>query len=874
MIVTTLVPISVLGVLLVLVNPLRERDAIRHGMKDTARALSIAADRQARIAIAGLQALATSPSLRDGDYPSFRKQVDLFLASHEGWISVVDETGQQHLNTRLDPTAALPRTNNRVWLDHIFGASDVYIAGAVTGPVVEEPFVAISLRVQRPTYPVALTLSIAPETLTRLLQEQRLPEGWIGVITDSEGTIIGRTQSPEFIGRAMPLRLTSPSGLTSTVTLEGTPVYIAWTKSKVTGWSTGVAATTGIIDFKVRDRVLYIVIAALVVLLLTATLSFLLSRRVIRPLASLAEAVSRSSTSPEQLPRPVTGLTEIDALTSAFRSKLTDMTAAVTSRDRVEAELRDREAKLHDLVRTLDLAAIMIRGMDGRIKFWSKGCEALYGWTSHEAVGNIAHELLETEYPIPREQLEAILIKEGSWSGDFMQRRRDGYLLTVAVQKALQRGEDRQPVAVLESLSDVTALRQARLELTHLNEHLELRVREEIAAREAAQVRAAHAERMHALGQLAGGIAHDMNNVLQATTGGAALVERRPDNVTQVRRFARMILEAGMRGTSITQRLLAFARKSDLRAEVIDVGELFNGSQEILSHTLEVNISIRVVEMAERFQLVADKGQLETVLVNIATNSRDAMPSGGTITFTARRQLVSPDAARCVELQAGSYIVIAIADTGVGMDQTILARAAEPFFTTKGVGRGTGLGLATARGFAEQSGGRLQIDSTLNVGTTVSLWLPEARSNQPLDEERGRRVSNFRDAERRVLLIDDDTLVRETIASQLEESGYVVTATTSAEDALSLLHSGGHVDCIVTDLSMPGMDGLTLIKLAQRDQPNLPAILLTGYAQDTTALAIGGAISGTFSLLRKPIQGDELSDRIASLMASLPEIGR
>ena len=634
----TLVPISVFGAFLGLLNPIREREAIRQGMTDTARALSLAVDRQARIAITGLQALATSPSLLDGDYTRFRKQVEQFLASHDGWISVVDETGQQHLNTRIEPAAPLPRTDNREWLEHIFAARDVFVTGAVTGPVVKQPFVAISLRVPRASGPVVLTLSIAPETLTRLLQEQRLPEGWIGVIADSDGTIIGRTHGSELIGRPMTLRLLGPSGLTSAVTHEGTPVYIAWTTSKLTGWSTGVAAPTSVIDGKVQDRVLYTAIAAVVVLLVTAALAFLFSRRVVRPLTSLAAAVSRSGTTLEELPKPVTGLMEIDTLAGAFRSKLGDMMAAITSRDRAETELRDRETKLNDLVRTLDLAAIMIRNMDGVIQFWSKGCEALYGWTSEEVIGRVAHEVLATEYPIPREEIEAILVRDGSWFGDLVQRRRDGYLLTVSAQKALQRDEDGHPVAVLESLADVTALRQARLELTRLNEHLESRIREEIAAREAAQVRAAHAERMQALGQLAGGIAHDMNNVLQAATGGAALIERRPDNVAQIRRFARMILEAGMRGTSITQRLLAFARKSDLRAEGIDVRELLDGIQEILSHTLGANISVKVAAMPSQLRLVADKGQLETVLVNIAANSRDAMPAGGTITFSALRE--------------------------------------------------------------------------------------------------------------------------------------------------------------------------------------------------------------------------------------------
>ena len=461
------------------------------------------------------------------------------------------------------------------------------------------------------------------------------------------------------------------------------------------------------------------------------------------------------------------------------------------------------------------------------------------------------------------------MIKEGSWSGDFVQQRRDGYLLAVAVRKVLQRDENELPLAVLESLSDVTALRQARLELTHLNEHLEARVHEEIAAREAAQVRAAHAERMQALGQLAGGIAHDMNNVLQAATGGASLIERRPDNVTQVRRFARMILEAGMRGTSITQRLLAFARKSDLRAEAIDARELLDGIQEILSHTLGASISVQVTEIPERLRVFADKGQLETVLVNIAANSRDAMRNGGTITLSAARHTIEPDGKAAGEPTAGSYIVITVADNGSGMDKATLARAAEPFFTTKGIGQGTGLGLATARGFAEQSGGHLQIESTPGIGTTVSLWLPEAQTQASANVGDPAKPK-FEDTGHRVLLVDDDVLVRETIASQLEESGYVVTATGSAEEALSLLRSDGRVDCIVSDLSMPGMDGVTLIKLAHRDHPKLPAILLTGFAQDTAALAIGGAISGTFSLLRKPVLGDDLADRIASLIAAVP----
>ena len=234
-----------------------------------------------------------------------------------------------------------------------------------------------------------------------------------------------------------------------------------------------------------------------------------------------------------------------------------------------------------------------------------------------------------TEYPIAKSELESILARDGTWTGDFTQRRRDGETIVVAVHKVVQRGDGGEPAAVLDSFSDVSTLRRTQRELRELNLSLEHRVREEVAAREAAQARAAHAERIQALGQLAGGIAHDINNVLQAITGGAALIERRPSDAEAVRRFARMILDAGMRGSSVTQRLLVFASRSDLRAEPIDAEELLVGIHELLSHTLGSAIATRLAKTDEPYRLFADRAQLETVLVNIATNARDAMPGGG-----------------------------------------------------------------------------------------------------------------------------------------------------------------------------------------------------------------------------------------------------
>ena len=275
----------------------------------------------------------------------------------------------------------------------------------------------------------------------------------------------------------------------------------------------------------------------------------------------------------------------------------------------------------------------------------------------------------------------------------------------------------------------VTARREAEAVLSRSRAELEQLVADRTRDLEVTQAQLAHAQRMEALGQLAGGIAHDFNNVMQAVLGAATLIERRAGEPERVGGLSRMIVDAAGRGAAITRRLLAFARQSDLWSEPIEPQSLLSGMQEILAHTIGSGIVVRVEVAADLPRLFADKGQLETVLVNLATNARDAMPGGGTLVLSAREEAVGDDGGpgALIALEAGRYVCLAVSDTGSGMAPEVLARASEPFFTTKPIGQGTGLGLAMARGFSEQSGGGLQIESVLGRGTTVTLWFP-ARS--------------------------------------------------------------------------------------------------------------------------------------------------
>jgi len=407
--------------------------------------------------------------------------------------------------------------------------------------------------------------------------------------------------------------------------------------------------------------------------------------------------------------------------------------------------------------------------------------------------------------------------------------------------------------------------RQAAMaKLESLNDQLEARIRDETATRVQAQAQLAQSQRMEALGQLAGGIAHDFNNVLQAVTSGLSLIQRRADDGEAVRRLAEMAGNASARGASITGRLLAFARRGELTARPVEPVALLESLRDMLLHTLGAGIDVRVEASSTLPDLLADRAQLETVLVNLAVNARDAMPDGGVLTLVATAEMV--DAGTIPGLAAGAYLHFILRDTGTGMRPEVLARASEPFFTTKEPGQGTGLGLAMARGFCQQSGGGFQLNSILGEGTTVRLWFPQARAERRDDDAAASPAPQDEDqGPMRLLLVDDDSIVREVMAGEMEARAFHVITAHDGRAALALLDSGHEIDLLITDYAMPAMNGLALIGEVRRRFPSLPALLLTGYAEASAEDALFAAADRLTLLLRKPIGGAELADRVRSL---------
>ena len=417
--------------------------------------------------------------------------------------------------------------------------------------------------------------------------------------------------------------------------------------------------------------------------------------------------------------------------------------------------------------------------------------------------------------------------------------------------------------------TDITDIVDARDVLLRSRRELERLVDERTRVLNDTERRLAHAERLNALGQLAGGIAHDFNNVLQSVQGGASLIQRSYANPSEVRRLSGMIMQAAERGAAITHRMLAFSRQSDLEAEAVDVVPLLTNLKELLVHSLGTGIDVRLAIATATPHLLADRRQLETVLVNLATNARDAMDGLGTLTFAAgcdEVALADDPASRPLALHPGRYITLAVTDSGCGMDAATLSRVTQPFFTTKPPGQGTGLGLAMARGFSEQSGGGIHIQSAPGHGSTITLYFPVA-SHEVLPVaaiEAG--AAMLRDRHVRAVFVDDDALVRHVLEAELRNAGLDVRSFATAAEALCHFDNGEAVDILVSDLSMPVIDGLTLIQEAKRRRPGLPAILLTGFTTNLANIAIDGALNSGFSLLRKPVTGHMLVVRVAALL--------
>ena len=396
-------------------------------------------------------------------------------------------------------------------------------------------------------------------------------------------------------------------------------------------------------------------------------------------------------------------------------------------------------------------------------------------------------------------------------------------------------------------------------ELAQTNAELEQRVEQRTREREAALAQVHEMQKLESLGQLTGGVAHDFNNLLMVVLGNLQLLRKRLPDDPRLLRLVDGAMQGADRGATLTKRMLAFARRQELRPEAVEVPRLVDGMEEMLRRTLGPGIQIATDYRPDLPPTRADPNQLELALLNLALNARDAMPYGGRLQIGGRYVATGPECPP--ELEPGQYVCISVSDSGSGMDEETLKRAAEPFFTTKGAGKGTGLGLSMVHGLAAQSGGAMRMMSRLGEGTTIELWLPVSRDVVAV--EASALATHLGGTMRpcRVLVVDDDPLVTASTAAMLEDLGHSVVEALSGPRALDMLRLGATVDVVITDHAMPGMTGTELARQIKQVWPALPIILATGYAELPNGEDPG------LPRLGKPYVQEELASQIAKVVA-------
>lgn len=500
--------------------------------------------------------------------------------------------------------------------------------------------------------------------------------------------------------------------------------------------------------------------------------------------------------------------------------------------------LQESERSFELLVDSVTDYALYMLDPTGRIVSWNSGARRIKGYDAADIIGK-NFELFYSEQDraagIPAAGL-ATAAREGRLETEGWRLRKDGtrFWANVIIDAIRTDGH-------LVGYAKITR---------------------DITERRAAEAKLRQAQKMEAVGQFTGGAAHDFNNLLMAILGSLEILRKRLPNDPRLLSLLDNAVQGAKRGSSLTQRMLAFARRQELKHEAVDLSHLVNNMLELLERSLGPTINIETRLPREVVRVRTDANQLETALLNLAINGRDAMPDGGTITISVAEHSIA--GAHPTGLAAGQYACLAVTDKGHGMDEVTLARATEPFFTTKGIGKGTGLGLSMVDGLTGQSGGKLIVQSVVGRGTTIELWFPIATGSAEVGD---RHPTQEKDATRNqrplcVLAVDDDNLVLANVTAMLEDLGHKVVAVGSGMRAIEEFESMPEIDLLITDQAMPVMTGLQLIETLRARRPTLPVILATGYAE------LPAGVSASVGRLSKPFTQRALAQVLAATAVS------
>jgi PAS domain S-box-containing protein len=514
------------------------------------------------------------------------------------------------------------------------------------------------------------------------------------------------------------------------------------------------------------------------------------------------------------------------------RARATRLATEMTQAARKQAQLLDLT---HDTV--------FLRDRENIIRYWNRAASDTYGFTSEEAVGRTVDELLKPRYPEPLETLWERLARDGRWEGEVVHTRRDGTEMLVTSRWAVQRGADGAIESILETNNDITERRRAEEDRRRLEASL------------------LQAQKLEAMGTLAGGVAHDFNNILGAVLGYGELAQSAVPAGSAVRRYIDSILSAGLRAKSLVERILAFSRSGVGPRVPVHVQSVVAEALEMLSASLPDNIRLERALAADDSAVIGDATQIHQVVLNLCTNAVHAMREGGTL--EVRLDTAELDAPRTVitsTLARGSYVRLCVHDTGIGIEPQLRDRIFDPFFTTKGVGVGTGLGLSLVHGIVTDLGGGVDMTSDVGRGTTFMVWLPRRWRTDPVAAQDESTPCGNGEA---VMLVDDEGTLVQLGEEMIANLGYEPVGFTSAVEALEEFRADPErFAAVLSDETMPGMTGSQLAQQIIAIRADIPVILMSGYAG--AALAARARAVGALDVLGKPLSSRDIARALAA----------
>jgi two-component system cell cycle sensor histidine kinase/response regulator CckA len=484
--------------------------------------------------------------------------------------------------------------------------------------------------------------------------------------------------------------------------------------------------------------------------------------------------------------------------------------------------------------------AILVRDPQERILYWNRGAQLMYGWTAAEAVNRNALELFYRGSRSETDEARRAIEEHGAWEGELRQYTRDGREIIVATRWTLLRDDDDRPQARLIINTDITDKKKLETQLIQ-------------------------AQRMEAIGVLAGSVAHDFNNLLTVIIGFSEMALSGLAQEQPTHELIKQVRDAGNRAASLTRQLLAFSRKQVLVPVILDINELVGEAEKMLGRLIGEDIALTTMLDPTLGHVKADPAQFEQVLMNLVVNARDAMPTGGKLTIQTRNTEIDLQESRTEAGPHRSWVVLTVTDTGCGIDESTMARIFEPFFTTKEVGKGTGLGLSTVYGIVKQSGGFIEVDSNPGRGTSFQIFLPRLDIKTTKGRGSFAGIAVLPRGAGTVLLVEDEEGVRSLANIALRAAGYAVLEACNGEEAIDVLNRHGlPIDLLVTDLVMPKMSGRQLADHLAENGWAMKVVYMSGYADD---MVVRHGVCEGMAFLQKPFTSASLARKVHQVLS-------